>query len=47
MSNVITHRHTATPLGISLSKAQRDRVAQVRELVQGEFKGRGKELLDG
>jgi alkylation response protein AidB-like acyl-CoA dehydrogenase len=47
MSNVITHHHTATPLGISLSKEQRYRIAQVRELVQGEFKGRGKDLLDG
>ena len=44
--NTIT-RPVSSPHGISLSKEQRDRLGKVRELVQGEFKGRGKALLDG
>ncbi|WP_158914730.1 acyl-CoA dehydrogenase family protein [Caulobacter sp. S45] len=36
-----------TSTGVTLSKAQRDRIGAVRELVQGEFKGRGQQLLDG
>jgi alkylation response protein AidB-like acyl-CoA dehydrogenase len=47
MSNITVKRQTASPHGIALSKEQRDRIGLVRELVQGEFKDRGKELLDG
>src|SRR5580698_4714842 len=47
MSNITIQRGTAPTHGITLSKEQRDRIGLVRELVQGEFKGRGKNLLDG
>ncbi|MEW9572296.1 acyl-CoA dehydrogenase family protein [Rhodanobacter sp. Si-c] len=47
MSDLITQCLTDALAGIRLSKEQRRRVGQVRELVQGEFKARGKELLDG
>src|ERR1700761_727253 len=33
--------------GVSLSKAQRERIGEVREIVQGEFKPRGAQYLDG
>ncbi|WP_250625623.1 acyl-CoA dehydrogenase family protein [Pinirhizobacter soli] len=45
-SDIAQARLVASP-GIALSREQRHRIDQVRELVQGEFKGRGKELLDG
>jgi alkylation response protein AidB-like acyl-CoA dehydrogenase len=47
MSDNTIMRPVSSPHGISLSKEQRNRIGQVRELVQGEFKGRGKALLDG
>ena len=47
MSNITIQCRTAPLHGITLSKEQRDRIGLVRELVQGEFKGRGKDLLDG
>jgi alkylation response protein AidB-like acyl-CoA dehydrogenase len=47
MSNITMAQHSVLPNGVTLSKEQRDRIGQVRELVQGEFKGRGKALLDG
>ena len=47
MSSITTQRQTTSPHGIALSKEQRHRIGLVRELVQGEFKARGKDLLDG
>src|SRR5580698_9063759 len=46
MSNRSSQPHLAAP-SFSLGKEQRDRLDQVRELVQGEFKARGQEYLDG
>jgi len=38
---------TPANAGVSLSKEQRDRIDKVREIVQGEFKPRGAQYLDG
>lgn len=46
MSNRSSQPHLAAP-SFSLDKEQRNRLDKVRELVQGEFKARGQEYLDG
>ncbi|HEX7813658.1 acyl-CoA dehydrogenase family protein [Dyella sp.] len=47
MSEITVPHRASLPPGIELTGEQRHRIGQVRELVQGQFKARGKELLDG
>jgi alkylation response protein AidB-like acyl-CoA dehydrogenase len=47
MSDIVMERPRNLPPGIALEPHQQRRLSQVRELVQGQFKQRGKELLDG
>jgi alkylation response protein AidB-like acyl-CoA dehydrogenase len=46
MSELQLHRQIPST-GVSLTREQHDRIGKVRELVQGEFKGRGQQYLDG
>jgi alkylation response protein AidB-like acyl-CoA dehydrogenase len=47
LPNEMTKDRSASAHEIVLTKEQRNRLRFVRELVQGEFKSRGQELLDG